>query len=75
MIKILFSQEFTKDYALFLGVCFNNFEIPHPNKYVHPKQPTLTLSLSVWHWSGYMSIYKPANVALNRHDRRRFHIK
>lgn len=74
MIKILFSQEFTKDYALFLGVCFNNFEIPHPNKYVHPKQPTLTLSLSVWHWSVYMSIYKPTNVALNRQDRRRFHI-
>ena len=74
MIKIQFAQEFTKDYALILGVSFTNVEVQHPNKYVHPKQPTLTFSLSVWHWSGYMMIYKPANIALNRHDRRRFHI-
>ena len=74
MIKIQFAQEITKDYALILGVSFTNVEVPHPNKYVHPKQPTLTLSLSVWNWSGYMMIYKPANIALNRHDRRRFHI-
>ena len=74
MIKIRFTQEFTKDYALLLGVYFTNVVLPHPNWYVNPKQPTLTLELSVWHWSGYMMIYKPANVAMNRHDRRRFHI-
>lgn len=74
MIKIQFTQEFTKDYSLILGMSFNNIEVPHPTKCVDLKQPTLTLSLSVWHWSGYMMIYKPANIALNRHDRRRFHI-
>lgn len=74
MIKIQFAQEISQDYSLILGVSFNSIEIPHPNYHLHPKQPTLTLSLSVWHWIGYMMIYKPANIALNRHDRRRFHI-
>lgn len=76
MFKAQFTKERLDGYGVAIGAEFCNVKVKHPYiaKYFVP-QPTLTLALRVWQWSFYMMIYKPANIKLNRAQRRANHMQ
>lgn len=74
MIKSQLTTERVRGFGLGLAVEFCSVKVPSPYKGVNHSQPTFTLAVRFWKWQVYLIIYRPANVALNRHDRRRLHI-
>lgn len=74
MIKAQFTKEQVPGFGLGLAIEFSSVKIPAPYKGVNYSQPTFTLAVRFAKWQFYLIVYKPANVALNRHDRRRLHI-
>lgn len=74
MIKAQITHETVSGFGLGLALEFAAVKVPSPYKRVTAKQPTFTIALRFWKWQVYLIIYRPANVGLNRHDRRRLHI-
>ena len=74
MIKSQLTTERVPGFGLGIAVELCSVKVPTPYKGVTHSQPTFTLAIRFWKWQVYFIIYRPANVALNRHDRRRFHI-
>lgn len=74
MIKVQFTQEKLEGYGVALGFEFSNVKVRHPYHKYDLKQPTFAASLRVWRWQGYMMVYKPAKVMLNRKERRANHL-
>lgn len=74
MLKAQLSKERLKHFVLLVGVELARIEVPHPYGGAPGKQPTLTMSLQFIRWAFYLSIYKPANLRLNRKQRRQNHL-
>lgn len=74
MIKAQFTKEQVQGFGLGLAIEFCRVKVQSPYKGVTHSQPTFTLAMRFAKWQFYLIIYKPANVTLNRHDRRRLHI-
>lgn len=70
MIKIQCSSRVGRDICFSIGVEFARINVPHPRQGVPGQQPTLTFGVSIWRWSGYIMFYRPANLTLNRKQRR-----
>lgn len=70
MIKAQFSKEKLNGYGLVVGFEFANVKVQHPYRSWSENQPTFTFAFRIWKWQFYLMIYKPANVTLNRKQRR-----
>lgn len=70
MLKAQFSHERVQGIGLGFVVEGARIKIQHPYNYIKVNQPTFTVAIRFYHWQYYFMVYKPANVALNRKQRR-----
>lgn len=75
MLKANFTKEKLDGYGVAVGFEFVNVKVTHPYRSETLKQPTFSAVLRLLKWQFYLMIYKPANVTLNRKQRRanKFH--
>lgn len=74
MLKIQLSQEKLEGYGVALGFEFLSVKVRHPYHKYDLEQPTFAASLRVWRWQGYIMVYRPAKIGLNRKERRANHL-
>lgn len=73
MIKAQLSKEKLKGVGLMFGVEFSSIKVQHPRNTTYGMQPTLTIGCRLIRWAFYLSVYRPANLKLNRKERRAIH--
>lgn len=75
LLKADWSIDHFDGFGLGLSVTFINVPVPHPYRKIELKQRSLIFVLRFYHWDVFFMIYKPANVALNRQERRANHLQ
>lgn len=75
MFKAQFAKERLDGYGVAIGAEFVIVKVQHPyNKFLKESQPTFAMTLRFLRWQLFMMIYKPANIKLNRAQRRANHL-
>lgn len=75
MLKAQFSKERLDGYGVAAGAEFCNVKVRHPYRNDHGVQPTFCVTLRIWRWQWYFMVYKPAQIRLNRKERRANNLK
>lgn len=70
MLKANFSKQKLNGYGVAVGVEFVNVVVKRPYRSETLKQFTFSAVLRLLKWQFYLVVYKPANVTLNRMQRR-----
>lgn len=76
MLKAQFSKERLDGYGVAIGAEFVIIKVQHPyNRFLQESQPTFAITFRFLRWQFFLMIYKPANIKLNRAQRRANHLK
>lgn len=70
MLKAQFSHERVQGIGLGFVIEGARIKVQHPYNSIKAVQPTFTIALRFCHWQLYFMVYKPAELALNRKQRR-----
>lgn len=70
MLKAQFSRERVQGIGLGFVIEGARIEVQHPYNSSKAVQPTFTIAIRFYHWQLYFMVYRPANMALNRKQRR-----
>lgn len=74
MIKAQFAKSKVQGYGLALGIEFAMVKVRHPYHKYDVNQPTFTLAVRLLKREYFFMVYKPANIRLNRAERRANHL-